>query len=106
MHKKKGIIVNPDKTQVLKYYINAGFASCWHCNNGWKLLSIYLCTSFIIKYDGVPILWFSEPKTNIAPSTIEAYISLSTAARELIPIVLFMEKLSNKLSLTQIGFKL
>ncbi len=53
-------------------------------------------TGYVICYAGCPIGWCSKLQTEIALSTAEAeYIALSQALREVIPLMMLIEELSD-----------
>ncbi len=54
------------------------------------------CTGFVITYANCPIYWASPFQTEIALSTAEAeYIAMSSALREVIPLMTLMIELQN-----------
>ena len=84
----KGIICTP-KEESLECYADAGFAGDWdpeiaeHDNSTARSRS-----GHVIMYAGCPLVWASKLQTEIALSTTESeYISLSTALREIIPLM-------------------
>ena len=53
-------------------------------------------TGFVLKYAGCPIFWSSKLQTEIALSTAEAeYIALSSALREVIPLMTMMLEIND-----------
>ena len=62
--------------------------------------SIYQ-TGMVIMYANCPIFWRSTLQTEIALSTAEAeYIALSTALRQVIPLMAMMEEIQSSISHT------
>jgi hypothetical protein len=54
-------------------------------------------TGYVISYSGCPIIWASKLQTHIALSSTEAeYIALSTALREVIPMMELIKELQMK----------
>jgi hypothetical protein len=92
--KNKGIVCTPTKTS-LEYYADAGFAGDWdpitaeHDNSTARSRA-----GHVIIYAGCPLVWASKLQTEIALSTTESeYISLSTALREIFPLMRLMKEL-------------
>jgi histone deacetylase 1/2 len=86
--REMGIILNP-REQSLECFADASFGGDWH-----KLTAAHdrttakSRTGYVITYCGCPIVWASKLQTEIALSTTEAeYIALSTALREVIPMM-------------------
>eukprot|EP00804_Cyclotella_cryptica_P000828 CCRYP_001075-RA/>CCRYP_001075-RA protein AED:0.12 eAED:0.13 QI:0/0/0/1/0/0.25/4/0/1066 len=62
--------------------------------------SLKLRTGYVILAFGCPVLWCSRLQTEIALSTIEAaYIALSTACKDLLPLVSLIRELSDAVGL-------
>jgi hypothetical protein len=86
--KNKGIICIPNEESV-ECYADADFAGNWHA----EIAAVDRATArsrsgYVIKYAGMPLTWGSKLQTETALSATEAeYISLSTALREVIPII-------------------
>jgi Reverse transcriptase (RNA-dependent DNA polymerase) len=92
--KDKGIHVTPKCTS-LECYADADYSGEWDPNTITNDRdSARSRTGYIIKYAGVPIVWASRLQTEIAMSSTESeYIALSTALREAIPMVNFLQEL-------------
>ncbi len=90
--KEKGIKYKIDQSKGLKCYaddkVAGGFDNADH-DNASNLMSR---TGFVIKYADCLIYWKSKLQTAIALSTAKAeYVALSTALREVIPLLTIME---------------
>ena len=71
----------------IQCYVDADFTGYYTKDTNENPDSVKSRTGCVIKYAGCPITWFSRLQTEISLSTTEAgYISLSTAARELLPM--------------------
>lgn len=87
--KDKGLIFKPTD-QSFDCYVDADFSGNWDKDNASATDSdtAKSRTAFIITYAGCPIIWASKLQTLIALSTTEAeYIALSTALRDVIPLM-------------------
>jgi hypothetical protein len=86
--KDKGIIFNPTKDS-FECHVDADWIGNWIPSDaGQDPDTARSRTGFVISYAGCPILWSSRMQTQIALSTTESeYIALSTALREVIPIM-------------------
>ena len=84
----KGIIYHP-KDKSFDVYVDADFAGNWDRDEAADDADTARSRSaFVIMYAGCPILWGSKLQTLIALSSTESeYYSLSTATREVIPIM-------------------
>jgi hypothetical protein len=59
-------------------------------------------TGYVICIAACPVLWVSRLHTDIETSTVEAkYISLSTAMRDVMPIKILENEISENVGLTQ-----
>jgi len=83
----KGINYQPHQLQSLDMYVDADFADTWHKEFSHLRDCVLSRTRYVILYHNCPIHWGSKLQSEIVLSTTEAeYITLSMAARELIPI--------------------
>jgi len=84
----KGLIYRP-KDQSFDVYVDADFAGNWDPDEASDDADTARSRSaYVIMYAGCPILWGSKLQTLIALSSCEAeYYSLSTATRQVIPIM-------------------
>ena len=95
--RSKGLVLKPDKTKGLEYYVDDDYAGSWTKLSSHNLLSTHSRTEFYITYAGYPILWKSKVQSLIAWSTTEAeYIALSTAPREVIAIIRLLNDLKSQ----------
>jgi len=63
-------------------------------------------TGYVIRYYGVPVHWVSKLQSEISLSTTEAeYIALSTAMRDLLPMMTMLKELKDTLQLPEITYK-
>jgi hypothetical protein len=83
-----GIILSP-RVQSLECYADASFGGDWNrATAAHDVSTAKSRTGYIITYCGCPVIWASKLQTEIALSTTEAeYIALSTALREVIPLM-------------------
>jgi hypothetical protein len=83
-----GIVMNP-RERPLECFADASFGGDWHRPTAiYDAVTAKSRTGFVIFYCGCPIVWASKLQTEIALSTTEAeYIALSTALREVIPLM-------------------
>ena len=85
---EKSLICEVDKQKGLECYVNADFAEGWNPNDRLNGESVLFRNGFVIMHTGILIYWKSKLQTEIALSTCEAeYIALSSAMREVIPLV-------------------
>ena len=92
---KRGIIYKPDFKKGIEVFVDADFAGSWNKADNNNPENVLSRTGFVIFYAGCPILWSSKLQTEIALSTAEAeYIALSSAMREVIPLIGLLEDIS------------
>ena len=92
----QGIIFKPDKTKDVECYVDADFAGGWNQKDPDNASNLMSRTGFVIKYADCPIFFASKLQTEIALSTAEAeYIALSTALRQVIPLMIQMEEIND-----------
>jgi hypothetical protein len=87
--KDKGLILNPNKNDVLKVecYADADFAGLWNAEDEQDPHCVKSRTGFIVMIANCPVIWKSKLQSEIALSTMESeYIALSTACRDLLPL--------------------
>ena len=95
--REKGIKYKIDHSKGLECYVDADFAGGWDRTDPHNPSNLMSRTGFVIKYKyaDCPIYWSSKLQTKIALSTTEAeYIALSSALREVIPLMTVMAKSS------------
>ena len=92
--KEDGIIYSPDMTKGLECYVDADFAGGWMKANGDDPDNVLSRTGMVIMYANCPVYWRSSLQTEIALSTAEAeYIALSSALRQVLPLMTMMEEI-------------
>ncbi|KAL3767222.1 hypothetical protein ACHAWU_003313 [Discostella pseudostelligera] len=98
----KGLILNPSPELHLDCYPDADFAGLWKHEDSNDPHCVRSRTGFVITLAHCPVIWASKMQTEIALSTMEAeYIALSTACRDLFPI---MDKLVEITAILNIPF--
>ena len=93
-----GLLFTVDHLNSIEIFVDASFAGDW--NKSWSQdpSSVFSRTGFIIFYAGCPIIWLSKLQTEISLSTTESeYIALSHSLREGIPLMTFLQELSEHL---------
>lgn len=96
----KGLILTPSHELNLNCYPDADFAGLWNHENSDDPHCVRSRTGFVITLANCPVLWASKMQTEIALSTMEAeYIALSTACRDLFPLIDKLVELTTTLSL-------
>ena len=98
--RKEGIVYNPDTSKGLECYVDADFEGGWQEANSDDADNVMSRTGMVIMYANCPIFWRSSLKTEIALSTAEAeYISLSSALRQVLPLITMMEEINEVFTL-------
>eukprot|EP00956_Cyclotella_meneghiniana_P002311 scaffold2611_cov43-Cyclotella_meneghiniana.AAC.4 len=93
--KNRGIIYEPDPKNGLECYVDADFAGGWSLEDSDDADNVMSRTGYVLFYAGCPIYWVSKLQTEIALSTAELeYIALSSALREVIPLMRLMEEIN------------
>jgi hypothetical protein len=91
----RGLVYKPDPSLGLECYVDADFAGGWNQADADNADNLMSRTGYVIMYAGCPIVWSSRLQTEIALSTAEAeYIALSTALRQLIPMMHILTEIS------------
>jgi hypothetical protein len=95
--KDKGIQVIPN-TKGFECYVDASHAGDWRQSAAADDPSTARSrTGYVILFAGYPVVWASKLQTEIALSVTEAeYIALSTAAREILPLISLAKEASKK----------
>ena len=90
----KGMIYEP-KEQSFDCYVDANFSGNWHPDKAADDPDTARSrTGYVICYANCPIIWASKMQVPVALSTTEAeYIALSTALREVIPIMELLKEM-------------
>ena len=96
--RNKGLIIEPNDTKSLECFVDADFCGNWNKLTAAEDASTAKSRSgYVIRFAGCPIAWGSRLQTHIALSTTEAeYIALSTAMREVIPIINIIKELRDR----------
>ena len=95
--KTKCLVIKPDKSKGLEYYVDADFVGLWSNHPSAGPLSCKSRTGFVISYVDCHILWKSKVQLLVALSTTEAeYIALSFDIREVIAIIHRMNGLKSQ----------
>jgi hypothetical protein len=97
---QQGIIMDP-KDHSFEVYVDADFGGLWDREAAEDHpITAKSRTGFVIMYAGCPILWASQLQSEIALSTTEAeYLALSTALRNVIPLIRLVKELKRNLQL-------
>ena len=97
---ERGLILDlPDKLH-LDCYPDADFAGLWKHEDSNDPHCVLSRTGYVITLARCPIIWASKMQTEIALSTMEAeYIALSTACRDLFPVMDKLVKITTILNL-------
>ena len=98
----EGLILNPAKElKIIDCYPDADFAGLWTRDDKQDPHCVRSRTGYVICLSDCPVLWKSKLQTEIALSTMEAeYVALSTACRDLFPLIDITEELSTALNIT------
>ena len=93
----KGITMQP-RDHSFDCWVDADFVGNWNPDIAMEDIGTAKSRSGgLITYAGCPLLWLSKLQTEVALSTTEAeYISLSTALREVIPLMNLCEEIKKK----------
>jgi hypothetical protein len=96
----KGLLLDPSGALSLDCYPDADFAGLWNHEHPDDPHCVRSRTGYVILLAGCPVLWTSKMQTEIALSTMEAeYIALSTACRDLFPLMDKLLEITSTLSL-------
>jgi hypothetical protein len=92
---KDKVMVCCPKNESVECNADSDFADSWNRDiAGSDKATSRSRSGYVIKYAGVPFTWGSKMQTETALSATEAeYIALSTAMREVIPIIDYLEEL-------------
>jgi hypothetical protein len=93
----KGFIMKPDHTKSFECWVDADYCGNWNPLVTDDPSTAKSRSGYVITYHGVPLVWASRLQTVFALSTAEAeYISLSTALRDVIPMMDLLAEMSDK----------
>eukprot|EP00804_Cyclotella_cryptica_P004228 CCRYP_014560-RA/>CCRYP_014560-RA protein AED:0.48 eAED:0.51 QI:0/-1/0/1/-1/1/1/0/127 len=96
----KGLIVTPSLVPRVDCYPDANFAGLYGHEDALDPHCARSCTGYVILAFGCPVLWRSRLQTKITLSTTEAeYVILSTACKDLLPLVSLIRELSDAVGL-------
>jgi hypothetical protein len=97
---ERGMIMTPTAEPKVDYYPDADFARLYGHKDAQDPNCVCSRTRYIITAFGCPVLWRSKLQTEIALSTMEAEcIAISTACRDLFPVVDMIKELSEAVGL-------
>ena len=99
---QQGLIYKPDITKSLECFVDSDFSGNWNKEDADSDMDTARSrTGYVIRYAGCPIVWGSKLQTHIALSSTEAeYIAISTAMREVIPLMALLKEMSEKQFIT------
>ena len=90
--KDKEMSFKVDKTKGLEVYVDSDFAGSWDKSDSLNSDTARSRHGYFISYNGVPLLWKSQLKNEIALSTTETeYAALSYSLRKAITIINFLK---------------
>jgi hypothetical protein len=91
--KGQGIILQPQQAS-FDCWVDASHAGEWSKEDAASdPITAKSRTGYVIMFAGCPLVWASKLQTEIALSSTEAeYIALSTATREIIPLIEFLKE--------------
>ena len=93
--RKEGIVYNPDISKGLECYVDADFVGGWQESNADDAYNVMSRTRMVIMYTNCPIFCRRSLQIEGALSTAEAeYIPLSSALRQVLPLMTMMEKIN------------
>jgi hypothetical protein len=94
--KDRGIIYEPDPSKGLECYVDADFAGGWSQAEADDAENVLSRMGYVIYYANCPVYWTSRMINEIVLSTCESeYIALSSALREVIPLMRMMEEIND-----------
>jgi hypothetical protein len=97
----KGLIMTPTSQPCVDCYPDADFAGLYGHEDTQDPHCARSRTGYVILAFGCPVLWRSRLQTEIALSTMEAeYVALSTACKDLLPLVTVIRELSAAVGLS------
>jgi hypothetical protein len=86
--RNKGFILLPDLSKSFKCWVDANYCGNWNPFASEDPSMAKSRSGYVITYLGCPLVWASRLQTIFALSTTEAeYIALSTALRDVIPMM-------------------
>lgn len=99
----QGLIIRPDKAELhMECFVDADFAGMWGFEDAQDPACVKSRTGYVMCISGCPIHWVSKLQSDIAGSTMEAeYNALSTAMKDLIPLLRLLKSVSNAIGMKQ-----
>lgn len=93
--KNEGILMRPNKEIAFECYADADYCGLWNKDTAEHDQSTAKSrTGYLIRLAGCPLLWGSKLQTELALSSTEAeYIALSTALRNVIPLMEMLKEM-------------
>ncbi|KAL7575276.1 hypothetical protein ACA910_001801 [Epithemia clementina (nom. ined.)] len=104
--RSKGIVLRPDKTKSFECWVDADFCSGFRPgeNNAKDPMSSKSRSGWVLTYAGCPITWASKMQTLTALSSTESeYIALSSALRDMIPLMELAKEIQQRGVVDKIG---
>lgn len=100
---EKGMIIRPETSELhMECFVDADFAGMWGHENPHDPACVKSRTGYVMCISGCPIHWVSKMQSDIAGSTMEAeYNALSTAMKDLIPLLRLVKSVSTAVGMTQ-----
>jgi hypothetical protein len=94
--RNKGFLLQLDPNELFECYVDANYCGNWNPLTAEDPSTAKSCSGYLITYMGCPIVWASHLQTVFALSTAEAeYIVLSTALRDVIPMMDLLSELKD-----------
>ena len=95
--RNKGYFIRPNKEKSFEVYVDADYCGNWDPLMTDDADTAKSRSGYVIMYHGCPLVWASRLQTVFALSTAEAeYIALSTALREVIPMMELLKELKGR----------
>lgn len=93
----KGLIIKPEEGKGLELFVDADFSGNWDPKEaGSDRDTARSRHGYIVRYEGVPLIWKSQLQSEIALSSTESeYIGISYALREVIPIMEVLKEMKS-----------
>jgi hypothetical protein len=91
----RGIVYEPDPSKGLECYVDADFAGGWSNADADDADNLLSRMGYVFYYANCPVYWCSKMAGEITLSTSESeYVALSSALREVIPLMTLMEEIN------------
>ena len=94
----KGIIYSPNNNKGFEVYVDASFCNNWEPETAeWDADTARSRTGYVIMIADCPVTWASKLQAEVALSTTESeYITISTATREVLPMMELIDEMHKK----------